>query len=65
LTNRRCAILATIIVQLFLLGMYPDGKLMFSTTLIVLGAIIAGYDSLDANAVGFVFVWLTNFTQGI
>lgn len=34
-----------------------------SALLIVLGAVIAGYDSFDANAIGFGYVWLNNFTQ--
>jgi len=31
--------------------------------LIVLGALIAGWDSLDANIVGYGYVWLNNTTQ--
>jgi hypothetical protein len=29
----------------------------------VAGAIVAGYDSLDANGIGYIYVWMTNFTQ--
>ena len=62
LTQGRCAILATIIVSICLLGKYPDRKVIISAFLIILGAIVAGYDSLDANALGFAYVWLNNFT---
>jgi hypothetical protein len=61
LCNRRCAILATIIVQMFLMYQFPDNKLILTTCLMVAGAAIAGYDSLDENAIGFLFVWATNF----
>ena len=63
LCNRRCAILSTIIVQAILLGLFPDSKLMFSTSLILAGAVVAGYDSFGDNAIGFLFVWATNFFQ--
>jgi hypothetical protein len=29
----------------------------------VSGAVVAGYDSMTDNAVGFLFVWATNFFQ--
>ena len=29
----------------------------------VAGAIVAGYESLDANGIGYIYVWMTNFTQ--
>lgn len=63
LTNRRCVILATILMQMCLEAKYPDGKLIFITSLMVAGAIVAGYESLDSNGVGYIYVWMTNFTQ--
>lgn len=61
LCNRRCAIMATIIVQMILLQQFPDNKLMLTTFLMLVGAVIAGYDSFGENAIGFLFVWATNF----
>jgi hypothetical protein len=63
LCNRRCSILATIIVQILLMYQFPDNKLMFTTFLMVSGAVIAGYDSFGENVIGFLFVWATNFFQ--
>jgi len=62
LTNRRCMILATILMQMCLQGIFPDGKLCFIVSLMVAGAIVAGYESLDANGIGYIYVWMTNFT---
>ena len=63
LTNRRCSILATILMQMCLEAKFPDGKLCFVVSLMVAGAIVAGYESLDANGIGYIYVWMTNFTQ--
>lgn len=57
LTNRRCAIIATITMQYFLESKIPDRKLIISASLLLLGAIVAGWESLDANIVGYLFVW--------
>jgi len=63
LTNRRCAIVATIIMQYLLESKIPDRKLVIAATLLLIGALIAGYESLDANIVGYLFVWAQNFFQ--
>ena len=61
LTNRRCAIVATITMQYFLESKLPDRKLSIAAGLLLFGALVAGYESLDANIVGYLFVWAQNF----
>ena len=60
---RRCAILGTIIVQYLIENKLPDSKLSITTFILLLGAIIAGHDSLDANALGYALVWGNNLAQ--
>jgi hypothetical protein len=57
LTNRRCAIFATICVQKLIESKNPDRSLTIAVVLMVSGAVIAGYESFDANLVGYLFVW--------
>ena len=57
LTNRRCAIIATMVVQYYLQDKIPDSKLKVSAALMLTGAVIAGYESLNANLIGYLFVW--------
>jgi len=57
LTNRRCAIFATICTQYVLESKIPDSKLVISAATMLTGALIAGYPSLDANYIGYLFVW--------
>jgi hydrogenase/urease accessory protein HupE len=57
LTMRRCAIVATIIMQFLLEYKIPDRKLVIAASVLLIGALIAGYESLDANLVGYLFVW--------
>lgn len=63
LCQGRCAIIATIIIQFAFYYKLPDFRVSVSAILIVLGALIAGWDSLNANAVGYGYVWLNNTTQ--
>lgn len=65
LTFRRCAILATIIVQFLAQGSSPSGNLAISATLMVLGALIAGYESLSADFLGYILIWGNNFCSAI
>ena len=57
LTNRRCAIVATIIMQYILESKIPERKLVIAASILLTGALIAGYESLDANIIGYLFVW--------
>ena len=65
LTFRRCGCLATITVQYFVEGKYPSSKTAWSTLIVILGAIIGGYETLDTELFGYMLVWGNNFTQSI
>jgi hypothetical protein len=62
LAFRRCAILASIIVMFFVSGTYPSRSTKFGTLIVTSGALIAGWDKLESDALGFVLVWLNNFS---
>ena len=61
LTFRRCAILATIIVTFILKGEGPNNTLAVSAFIMVSGAILAGYESFDDDAFGYMLIWGNNF----
>ena len=61
LTFRRCAILATIIVTFALKGEGPSNTLALSAFIMVSGSILAGYESFDDDAFGYMLIWGNNF----
>lgn len=63
LTNRRCAIFATICVQKLIEDKKPEQKLVIAASMMLTGAVIAGWESFDTNLIGYLFVWAQNFTQ--
>mmetsp|Transcript_16049 Transcript_16049/g.27066 ORF Transcript_16049/g.27066 Transcript_16049/m.27066 type:complete len:251 (+) Transcript_16049:37-789(+) len=65
LTFRRCCILATIVVQFAVQGTVPNQTLMLSTTLIVLGSVVAGYESFNTDFFGYFLIWCNNFATAI
>lgn len=62
LTNRRCAIFATVCVQYCYEHKKPNQKLIIAVSLMILGAVIAGSESFDANIIGYLYVWAQNFS---
>jgi solute carrier family 35 protein len=65
LTFRRCGILSTIIINFLITGKYPNTTLAGCAFFIVLGALLAGYESFDDNAFGYLLIWGNNFSQSI
>jgi hypothetical protein len=65
LTFRRCAILATIIVTYVISGKGPNNTLAGCAFVMVTGALLAGYESFDDNAFGYLLIWGNNFAQSI
>ena len=57
LTNRRCAIFATICVQKLVENKTPEKNLVIAASLMLTGAVVAGWTSFDANIIGYLFVW--------
>ena len=62
LTFRRCAILATILVTYIVTGKGPSNTLAFCAFLMVGGALIAGYNTLTTDALGYILIWANNFS---
>jgi len=65
LTFRRCAIIATIIVQYIIDSKVPSRNLSIAATLMVTGAIIAGYETLDSDMFGYFLIWGNNFVSAL
>jgi hypothetical protein len=61
LTFRRCSVLATIVVDFIALGNKPNASLVYSSTLLIVGAIIAGWETLSVDAFGYMIIWCNNF----
>ena len=62
LTFRRCSVLATIIVDFVAFGNKPNASLIQASTLLIAGAIIAGWETLSVDAFGYMIIWCNNFT---
>ena len=60
---RRCAILSTLLVSALLYRKLPSAALSVSTIMIVAGAMIASWDSLERDYLGIAVVWSNNFIQ--
>lgn len=65
LTFRRCAILATLVTQFVMESKVPSRNLSLSATLMVTGAIIAGYETLSSDLLGYILIWANNFCSAI
>jgi hypothetical protein len=63
LAFRRCAILSTLLVGALMQYKLPSLNLSLSTILIVSGALIASWVSIEKNYTGIVVVWINNFVQ--
>lgn len=55
--------LSSVIVMYLAKGEKPNRSLVFSTFLIVVGALIAAQGTLERDMFGFALVWLNNFSQ--
>ena len=63
LTFRRCAMVTTIIVDYFVGGKTPSQTLLISAFFVVVGALIAGYETFDSNAMGYILIMGNNFSS--
>ena len=61
LTMRRCCILATTIINYFVRSQVPDSNLIVVCFMLFSGSIVAGYESFDANILGYFLIWFNNF----
>lgn len=62
LAFRRCGLLSSVVVMYFWAGDRPSKEVIFSTILVISGAIIAVWETFDANLMGFLCVWAYNFS---
>ena len=65
LTMRRCCIFSTLIVNYFIAGTVPKTVEIGCTSLLLLGALVAGYETLDSDMFGYAMVWGNNICQSI
>ena len=63
LAFRKCALLSSVMVMYFWAGDKPSKGVLFSTGIVTVGALIAACEDFSGNVVGFVFVWVYNFSQ--
>ena len=63
LTFRRCGVLATLIVDYFVFKNKPSNALLLSSSLLVIGALIAGWETLIVDGFGYFLIWCNNFAQ--
>ena len=57
--------LTTIVMQLLVYKKWPDLPALVAMIFIVLGSIIAGFESFDSDSHGFAFVWGYNLSQSL
>jgi hypothetical protein len=55
-------VLATLTVGVIINLQLPSPALLVSTCVILIGALVTGWHSLDHDYAGIAFVWLNNFT---
>jgi len=55
--------LSSVITMYLFKGEKPNRSLVFSTFLIVVGALIAAHGTLERDMLGFALVWANNFSQ--
>ena len=65
LTMRRCLMLATIICQYAINGKVPEKVQSITTLLVCTGALISGYETINANLFGVCIVWMNNFSTSM
>ena len=65
LTFRRCNILATVLMTYIVESKLPTATLAKCTAIMVLGGIVAGYESFDDNLLGYVLIWSNNFANSV
>ena len=61
LTMRRCGMLSIIICQYAVHGKLPEKVTFISTMVVCTGALISGYETIEANLFGVCLVWMNNF----
>ena len=65
LTFRRCSLLTTVIMNYLVNRVYPNKALSITLFLSTAGALIAGWDSLNAQWFGYILVWGNNVAQSL
>ncbi len=65
LTFRRCSMLTTVLMNYVVNRVYPDEALRITLFLTTVGAIIAGWDSLNSQWFGYILVWGNNLSQSL
>jgi len=61
LTFRRCGILTTMMVMYMWKGDQPGSVLVISSAFVVMGALVAGYETFDNNGIGYALIMGNNF----
>lgn len=59
---RRCGMLSTVIVSFLADGSSPKKLIAMATVAVTAGALTAGWETMNADAFGFLLVWANNFS---
>ena len=65
LTIRRCSMITTIIIDYLYQGKAPTQTLLFAASFVVLGALVAGYETFDDDMWGYVLITCNNFASAL
>ena len=65
LTARRCSIMTTILVDYLYAGKKPTSVLLITMMFVVIGAIVAGSENIEANWYGFILVFGNNLASAM
>lgn len=65
LTIRRCAMITTIIVDYLYQGKVPGQTLCIASSFVVLGALVAGYETFDSDMWGYFLIICNNFSSAL
>lgn len=65
LTLRRCAMISTIIVDFLYQGKVPGQTLCIASFFVVMGAIVAGYETFNSDMWGYFLIMCNNFSSAL
>lgn len=62
LTFRRCSLLTSFFVSYLITGKGADSRTCVKLALVTAGAMIAGYDTLNRDWIGYILIWMNNLS---
>lgn len=65
LTIRRCSMITTLIVDYLYQGKKPTSTLIVAASFVTIGALVAGYETLNDDMWGYVLIMCNNFASAL